>query len=1018
MFEIRYGDSYIFDPYDDDSRVSDIKISGSLNTCSYLDFTMGPTHPLYNVIQKKDLSHKVRAYLDGDLMFSGYVYDNGEDMDLMKSMSCKGDLSYLGDTRIRPYSTIQGEASLTAPHTVDGYFRWMIEQHNEHCDPTKTFEIGTNEGDQLDKNNYIYRASEQYPATDQEIQDKILDSLGGYLFVTYSSAGKRTISLLAECEDVNAQVIDFGENIVDFTKTETTEELYTAIIPVGGTPENEDPDSTAEMKPVTVASLPDGPYVNDGNYIIDGDRIYHKDAVERYGIRELYWNESDTTSPSVLAEGAVKTLGGHIEPKMSIEIRAIDLAIVRGNSKPLMPGQLVRVRSRPHDFDSYLLVSNFSFDVDNPDSSTYTLGTTYNSLTGESNKKINELNKNINKSLDSVASLDSETKKNAQTIQEVGKNVSGAVDTANDAMSKAEDAAGKVDDAVDKATEAIEKAEAALKSSVEEFYQSDSPDYLSGGEWLPDNTWIDGKYTFRRTIMTYGDGTVVYSPNQNGICISGNTGDPGAPGEPGPEGPPGEQGEKGMNGTMLYGNSSTASDDAAKVAEVADFELEAGATVSIAFEHSNTAVSPTLDINDTGAKPIITNGVNQSYWSDGQTVIFVYDGVNYNVASSPVYADTVTVGNAAQNNVFIDHDSVDIREGDKTLATFTPSMVKIGDVDGEALIDLNGKSLLISSGFTESEWEPGTMVRKVELDLGGAYNEINFPKSGKIHAANQIDLILTNPAGGGEAPTELAKLAMTYNGRYPMFGLQVENDMISIGSHGHGFMQGREGFGTVFNNSIGVWGTNKNINQICDTINALKVPSSDNYSVIARSYDIDHHRFSEFGTKQRASDGQVGSYISSYAYANSSTSYSNSFFTLVTKNNVKSYSVSDQAAFRTAIHVLNTVLANPNGWYMSNTQTATLSDKISNQATGVVLEWSVYTPSTGVAEDYGYTYTFVPKAQVTARPGRGMCCEMKSADGTIAGHKYIYISDTQITGAAVNTQTNNNRFVLRRVIGV
>lgn len=995
MFEIRYGDSYIFDPYDDDSRVSDIKISGSLNTCSYLDFTMGPTHPLYNVIQKKDLSRKVRAYLDGDLMFSGYVYDNGEDMDLMKSMSCKGDLSYLGDTRIRPYSTIQGEASLTAPHTVDGYFRWMIEQHNEHCDPTKTFEIGTNEGDQLDKNNYIYRASEQYPATDQEIQDKILDSLGGYLFVTYSSAGKRTISLLAECEDVNAQVIDFGENIVDFTKTETTEELYTAIIPVGGTPENEDPDSTAEMKPVTVASLPDGPYVNDGNYIIDGDRIYHKDAVERYGIRELYWNESDTTSPSVLAEGAVKTLGGHIEPKMSIEIRAIDLAIVRGNSKPLMPGQLVRVRSRPHDFDSYLLVSNFSFDVDNPDSSTYTLGTTYNSLTGESNKKINELNKNINKSLDSVASLDSETKKNAQTIQEVGKNVSGAVDTANDAMSKAEDAAGKVDDAVDKATEAIEKAEAALKSSVEEFYQSDSPDYLSGGEWLPDNTWVDGKYTFRRTIMTYGDGTVVYSPNQNGICISGNTGDPGAPGEPGPEGPPGEQGEKGMNGTMLYGNSSTASDDAAKVAEVADFELEAGATVSIAFEHSNTAVSPTLDINGTGAKPIITNGVNQSYWSDGQTVIFVYDGVNYNVASSPVYADTVTVGNAAQKNVFIDQDSLEIKDGDKVLATFTDSAIRLGDQGyGNALYLGDYIRLYTSYEGTEGNYFPVSYLSF----HGPISNNISFP-NGNLWAENYLQLMVTK-----EDSPDSSRLQM--DNSISLFAAE-DVTIAAQGNNGAGRLELMSEKGIFTNSFIRRYGA----------YNAFTNPSS---TITNNSFEVaDESGWTSLIVgSQIGATGTTSGYIQSVARANSSTAYSNLFFMNVTKNNVRSYSVSDPEAFRTAIHVRNVVLANPNGWYMSNNQTATLSDKISNQATGVVLEWSVYTVSTGVAEDYGYTYTFVPKAQVTARPGRGICCEMKSADGTITGHKYIYISDTQITGNAVNTESNNNRFVLRRVIGV
>lgn len=64
-----------------------------------------------------------------------------------------------------------------------------------------------------------------------------------------------------------------------------------------------------------------------------------------------------------------------------------------------------------------------------------------------------------------------------------------------------------------------------ITKSVEEFYQSISPFELSGGEWLTTQpTWEEGKYIWKRTAVTYGDGSSEYSPSSTGVCITGNTG--------------------------------------------------------------------------------------------------------------------------------------------------------------------------------------------------------------------------------------------------------------------------------------------------------------------------------------------------------------------------------------------------------------------------------------------------------------------------------------------------------------
>ena len=94
-----------------------------------------------------------------------------------------------------------------------------------------------------------------------------------------------------------------------------------------------------------------------------------------------------------------------------------------------------------------------------------------------------------------------------------------------------------------------------MTKSVEEFYKSTSPITLSGGSWSTEQpTWTDGTYIWRRTAVTYGDGSSEYTPSSTGVCITGNTGakgdkgDTGEKGETGAQGPQGIQGEKGDTG--------------------------------------------------------------------------------------------------------------------------------------------------------------------------------------------------------------------------------------------------------------------------------------------------------------------------------------------------------------------------------------------------------------------------------------------------------------------------------------
>jgi uncharacterized repeat protein (TIGR02543 family) len=110
-------------------------------------------------------------------------------------------------------------------------------------------------------------------------------------------------------------------------------------------------------------------------------------------------------------------------------------------------------------------------------------------------------------------------------------------------------------------------------------------------------------------------------------------------------------------------------------------------------------------------------------------------------------------------------------------------------------------------------------------------------------------------------------------------------------------------------------------------------------------------------------------------------------------------------------------------WYMQEGQTATLSEKISAQPSGIQLVFSLYTD--GTAYDQEFVVHTVSKCIVSEHSGKGygffLCTPFRAAC------KYLYISDTEIDGHEnnnVETKTvngitfENRRFVLRYVIGV
>lgn len=514
---LTYDGGTLFDPVTDDA-VYDARLTAKANNPDYLDFTVPPGHALYDAIRER--GGPVRLEWDGETLFAGEVESVEADTYGAKAVSCAGALAWLKDTVVRPYSTVAGEQPLTAPSGVDGLFAWYVSQHNAHViDSRKTFAVGDNQGAALDANNHVYRSSEQAATTWDEIGDKVLDSLGGYVTVDYDPL---TVNLYADVHDSNSQVIDFGENVTGITvKTDSTSQ-YTALRPTGATPKGAD-------GPLTVAGLPDGGTSDPGISKL-GDVVYSPEAASEWGYRECAWSNQDCETADGLLESAVSRLRAIMAPTVTVTVKAVDLALVSDRYDHLRVGQAVRVRSRPHGLDEWLMVSSADIDLQDPSQTEYVLGDERSTLTGQQSGYLRSMNGAINSALDSVGSLGEDVRESAKVAQE----------------------------AADKASDAAEMASSAVTGVGEEYATSPSREQMPTVGWSPVRPEETADVVvWRRTVTTNGDGTVSHGEAVPLTGPQGEKGDTGKTGPHGPQGATGPQGEKGADGKTGRGLKSS-----------------------------------------------------------------------------------------------------------------------------------------------------------------------------------------------------------------------------------------------------------------------------------------------------------------------------------------------------------------------------------------------------------------------------------------------------------------------------
>lgn len=194
-------------------------------------------------------------------------------------------------------------------------------------------------------------------------------------------------------------------------------------------------------------------------------------------------------------------------------------------------------------------------------------------------------------------------------------------------------------------------------------------------------------------------------------------------------------------GSTLYGTCDTAAATAAKVVTCADFDkLETGVTIHVKFDNANSASTPTLNVNSTGAKAIWVNGgagVGVGWWKSNSIIAFTYDG-DYWVANDSYYKDTTyTTITAAELNTGTSTATRVVTP--KVIADYVTS--QMGDVAGALVYKgtVSAGSALLNTALKKGWY--------YIVDTAGSYAEITCEPG---------DMIIVNTAGTYTTASALA----------------------------------------------------------------------------------------------------------------------------------------------------------------------------------------------------------------------------------------------------------------------
>lgn len=316
------------------------------------EFILPPNNVLYDDISK--LKSVLCVYQDGELLFRGRVLNDEKDFYKQKKTYCEGDLAFLLDSQQRPY-IYEGDAKTVLTK--------YISAHNSRVDVAKQFAVGNVTAA---SGETVYCQNDDYSTTLDDMNSLLIDVYGGY-FRTRTENNVHYIDWLSDNTNESSQTIEFGVNLLDLSEYITAEDVFTVIIPVGASLQD---DSGNDLGKLTISS------VNNGN-----DYIEHASGISLFGRIEKTQEWSECSDADRLKSLGTALLNRSVEMAVSLTVTAVDLKLLGADVDGIHVGDMVRVVSLPHSLNRQFQCTKIVYDLENPDQNEYSFGVGYTTLT-------------------------------------------------------------------------------------------------------------------------------------------------------------------------------------------------------------------------------------------------------------------------------------------------------------------------------------------------------------------------------------------------------------------------------------------------------------------------------------------------------------------------------------------------------------------------------------------------------------------------------------------------------------
>ena len=344
----------------DNQKLINPKLVLEDNAAGSLSITVPMSNVAYESIHR--MSSEITVLKDDNELWSGRVLSETVDFCKNRVLYCEGELAYLNDS-IQPPAKYTGQ-------TIRAYLEQLLSIHNAKVSADKRFTVGivtVHDDDTPDR------------FTNYEKTIKCLNSLienyGGHLRIRKED-GVRYLDYLEEYPNECTQTIQFGVNLIEFSKKFDMSEYATAIVPLG---ERLRESQIEELDAyLTIESVNDGiPYLESS------------EAVSQYGWIEKTVSWDDISDPAILLEKAQQYLSDTQFENVVLELSALDMHYLNADAEAVKLLDEIRVVSLPHGMDRLFPVKKLEIPLDSPEKTQFKLGDDIKTSLTEVNNKIN-----------------------------------------------------------------------------------------------------------------------------------------------------------------------------------------------------------------------------------------------------------------------------------------------------------------------------------------------------------------------------------------------------------------------------------------------------------------------------------------------------------------------------------------------------------------------------------------------------------------------------------------------------